>query len=89
MNASELLKRRRNCRDDVKTGVSLTASGQMQRLPVYCLHDIRRKDSMTCLQGNLWNTGTQQGMQRERPKATTSQGLSTDALVGGGLSRSS
>jgi len=72
MNASELLTRRRNCRDDVKTEVSPIVSGQMQRLPVYCLRDIRRKDSMTFIQGNLWNTGTQHGMQRELPKATTS-----------------
>jgi len=36
-------------KEDVKTGVSLAASGQVQGLPVYCLRDIRRIDSMTCI----------------------------------------
>jgi len=44
---------------------------------------------MTYIQGIYGNTGTQDGMQRERPKAVTPQGLSTDAHVGGGLLRSS
>ena len=44
---------------------------------------------MTCIQGNLRNTGTRHEMLRERPKAKNSQGLSTDAHVGDGLSRSS
>ena len=43
---------------------------------------------MTCIQGNLRNTGTRHEMLRERPKAAIPQGLSTDVCDGGGLSRS-
>jgi hypothetical protein len=44
---------------------------------------------MTYMEAMLWNTGTHQKMLRERPKAVTPQGLSTDAFGGDGLLRSS
>ena len=44
---------------------------------------------MTCIQGNLRDTGTQYEVQRERLKAATPQGQSTDTCIGDGLLRSS
>jgi hypothetical protein len=44
---------------------------------------------MTYMEAMLWNTGTHQKMLREQPKVVTPQGLSTEALGGGGLLRSS
>ena len=52
MNESELLMRRRKLVEDVKTEITHSISGQEQGQPVYCLLDIRRTDSMTCIQGN-------------------------------------
>jgi len=40
-------------------------------------------------QASVWNVGTQLLMLREKPKRQAPQGQSTDAIAGGGLSRSS
>ena len=34
-----------------------STSGRMQGSPVYCLHDIRRTDSKTCIRGNYRERG--------------------------------
>ena len=57
MNASELLKKRRNLVRRRQNRGLLVIPGKVQGLPVYCLHGVRRIDSMNCIWGNLRKRG--------------------------------
>ena len=61
MTARELLKKRRNLIRRCQNWSFRKISGQVQRLPAYRLHDIRRIGSMTCIQGNLREHGNSTG----------------------------
>lgn len=57
MTVREPLMMRRNAMGDVKNHAYARSVGQVQRLPAYCLNDIRRRGGMTCMEAVLWEHG--------------------------------
>ena len=67
----------------------LRALGKVQREPVYWLVGVRRRGGVSLIQARLWNWENSRGDAKERGQVKKSKAASTEALIEGGLTRSS
>jgi len=88
-NASEPLRKCRNNRDVIETGLQLLARDEARGKPADCPSGDRHKDGVSPAQALAENVGTCVSMLRENSKWSTHEEQSTDARRRGGRARSS
>ena len=88
-NVSEPLMTHRNGFDDAKTGSVQGFRDEHGLKPTYRPCGVRCTGGVTLTQAFVRNLGTYTAMQREKAQGQQSEAESTNALVRGGLLRSS